>query len=96
MSQNSLYYLGVGDIRDHPQRAAAQRANRNINIRNTLQSLRPGQWRDWRMLVNMGLLAAVFSIGAVGAAWFYSRYQLDKGRLTEIQKTLVVKAYVAV
>jgi hypothetical protein len=48
------------------------------------------------MLVNMGLLAAVFSIGAVGAAWFYSRYQLDKGRLTEIQKALAVKAYVAV
>lgn len=51
----------------------------------------PGELDD-DILFDMGLLVAVFSIGALVSAWFYSRYQLDKKRLLEIQSELAAKA----
>jgi GPH family glycoside/pentoside/hexuronide:cation symporter len=47
----------------------------------------PGQLDD-DILSRMGLLVALFSIGAVVAGFFYSRYTLDKDRVTEIQQEL--------
>ena len=45
MRQNGLDRVRIGDICDHPQRAAAQRADRNIDIKYTLKPLCPTQWR---------------------------------------------------
>ena len=47
----------------------------------------PGEL-DEGILYRMGLLVVVFSIGALVATWFYSRYRLDKARLKEIQTEL--------
>jgi len=44
----------VGDICDHPQRAAAQRADRNIDIKYTLKPLCPTQWRAMQCLIDRG------------------------------------------
>ena len=41
MRQNGPDRFRVGDICDHPQRAAAQRADRNIDIKYTLEPLCP-------------------------------------------------------
>ena len=43
MRQNGPDRFRVGDICDHPQLAAAQRADRNIDIKHTLKPLGPGQ-----------------------------------------------------
>lgn len=50
----------------------------------------PGELDD-DILFRMGFLVVLFSIGAVIAAWFYSRYSLDKDRLQEIQATLAAQ-----
>ena len=50
----------------------------------------PGELDD-DILYRMGLLVVIFSIGAVVAAWFYSRYALDKKRVQEIQEELAIK-----
>lgn len=47
----------------------------------------PGQLNE-QILSRMGLLVVLFSIGALIAGWFYSRYKLDKKRVTEIQQEL--------
>ncbi len=49
----------------------------------------PGQLDD-DILFRMGFLTILFSIGAVIATWFYSRYRLTKERVAEIQKALAV------
>ena len=54
MRQNGLDRFRVGDICDHPQRAAAQRADRNIDIKYTLEPLCPTQWRAMRCLIDSG------------------------------------------
>jgi hypothetical protein len=43
MRQNGLDRVRIGDICDHPQCAAAQRADRNIDIKYTLKPLCPAQ-----------------------------------------------------
>lgn len=47
----------------------------------------PGELDD-DILFRMGFLVVLFSIGALVAGWFYSRYQLDKTRVAEIQAKL--------
>ena len=39
MRQNGSDDIRISDIRDHPQRAAAERTNRNIDIKNALEPL---------------------------------------------------------
>lgn len=51
----------------------------------------PGEL-DSEILSRMGLLVALFSIGALISAWFYSRYRLDKQRVAEIQQELAAQA----
>ena len=51
----------------------------------------PGEL-DEGILFRMGLLVVVFSIGAVGATWFYSRYSLTKQRVAQIQAELAAKS----
>ena len=51
----------------------------------------PGEL-DEGILFRMGLLAALFSIGAIVAVWFYGRYNLDKDRVAEIQRQISVRA----
>ena len=45
MRQNGLDRVRIGDICDHPQGAAAQRTDRNIDIKYTLKPLGPTQLR---------------------------------------------------
>jgi GPH family glycoside/pentoside/hexuronide:cation symporter len=51
----------------------------------------PGSLDD-DILSRMGLLVVLFSIGALVAGWFYSRYTLDKDRVMEIQQELADRA----
>ena len=50
--QNGLDRVRLGDICDHPQGAAAQRADRNIDIKYTLEPLCPTQWRARQSLID--------------------------------------------
>ena len=45
----------IGHLPYHPQCAAAERTNRNINVENALQPLGPGQWRSGRVLIGAGI-----------------------------------------
>jgi hypothetical protein len=45
MHQNGLDRVRVVDICDHPQGAAAQGTDRNMDIKYTLKPLGPAQWR---------------------------------------------------
>ena len=60
MRQNGPDRFRVGDICDHPQRAAAQRADRNIDIKYTLEPLCPTQWRAMRCLIDGGFSGGLY------------------------------------
>ena len=40
----------IDDIRYDPQLSAAERAEGDVYVEDALQSLRPGQWRDGRVV----------------------------------------------
>jgi len=51
----------------------------------------PGEL-DGDVLDRMGRLVILFSVGALIASWFYSRYRLDKRRVEEIQRELAARS----
>jgi hypothetical protein len=54
MRRNGLDRVRIGDICDHSQGAAAQRADRNTDIKYTLKPLGPAQWRAMQCLIDSG------------------------------------------
>ena len=71
----------VGDICDHPQRAAGQRADRNIDIKYTLKPLCPTQWRAMQCLIDRGFSGgAVLSVSLI----CYATVSLNQGPLPSL------------
>jgi hypothetical protein len=60
MRQNGPDRVRVGDICDHSQRAAAQLADRDIDIKYTLKPHCPTQWRAWQCLIDRGFIGGLY------------------------------------